>query len=470
MERIKKLASYTRGSRVVCDIGCDHAYALIYAIQEYGVVSGIAADIALGPLKNALQSIQQAGLEDCIKTIQSDGFHALDKNSFDTAIIAGMGGILMCSILEQGLEKIRDKTLILEANQDTYRVRDFLFTHDFQIVEEEALFEDGKYYEIIVAKDGRMDYDGLDIFYGPILRRKKSQAFLKKYEEKLQQLTAILKQIKDPLKKKEKLKEAYEIYFLLKGIQMERKFILNTKNYYRTYFIDELKRPTILITPGGAYQYTSPRESEPVAEAFLKKGYHVVIVNYRETLEDGYPLLGQYVAEVIQILRLDSRVGKIIGLGFSAGGHCILEVCLHHKDYQIDPLDYLMLAYPVVSSDLEIAHKESFHSLLKEKENDASLRNYLSLEKEVTKENAVDLFLWGTITDSSVSVLNSLRLIEAYYAVGGNVEYHLFPFGGHGLSVANPMSSEGDSSKESPYIARWVDLASSWIEEKLKQA
>lgn len=49
---------------------------------------------------------------------------------------------------------------------------------------------------------------------------------------------------------------------------MEQEYILNTKNYYRTYFLDEIKRPTILIVPGGAYKYTSPRESEPVAQEF----------------------------------------------------------------------------------------------------------------------------------------------------------------------------------------------------------
>ena len=91
-------------------------------------------------------------------------------------------------------------------------------------------------------------------------------------------------------------------------------------------------------------------------------------------------------------MRKDPRVGKLIGLGFSAGGHCILELCLHHKDYQISQLDLLMLGYPVISSQKEIAHMESFKHLLKHQEADSNLRKYLSLEKEVTKENAVDLF------------------------------------------------------------------------------
>ncbi len=468
MERLKKIASYTKGSRVVCDIGCDHAYALIFAIKEYDVSCGFAVDIAEGPLKNALKMIEQAKLEDKIKTIQSDGFTALNKDMFDTAIIAGMGGILMCSILAQGLEKIRDKTLILEANQDTSKVREFLASHDFKIVEETALIEEDKYYEILVAKPGHASYNPYDIAYGPIIRKTKPEDFLKHYQKKIEQLTSILKQVKNITKKQEKLKEFFEINFLLECKSMEEEYILNTKNYYRTYFLDEIKRPTILIVPGGAYKYTSPRESEPVAQEFLKRGYHAVIINYREVPEESYPLFGKYIAQTIQLVRKDPRVGKLIGLGFSAGGHCILELCLHHKDYQISQLDLLMLGYPVISSQKEIAHMESFKHLLKHQEADSNLRKYLSLEKEVTKENAVDLFLWGTVSDASVSVMNSLKLIEAYHSVGGNVEYHLFPFGGHGLSVANAYSSEGDKEKESAYIARWVDFADVWIKEKLK--
>ncbi|MDE5856543.1 MAG: alpha/beta hydrolase, partial [Anaeroplasmataceae bacterium] len=237
---------------------------------------------------------------------------------------------------------------------------------------------------------------------------------------------------------------------------------------YRTYFLDEKTRPTIFICPGGGYKYTSPRESEPVVEEFLKRGYHAVVVNYRETVEDAYPLPGTYLGKALEEIKKDSRVGKIIGLGFSAGGHCLLEYTLHYKEYSygIKP-DLLILGYPVITADSSCAHLGSFELLLKKNANDLSLRNHLSLETQVTKENAVDLFLWGTYTDQSVPVENSLRLIDAYRKAEGNVEYHLFPFGPHGLSVANPASSDGRQEFESTYIARWVDLADNWVKLKI---
>lgn len=244
---------------------------------------------------------------------------------------------------------------------------------------------------------------------------------------------------------------------------MEKFFILQTKNYYRTYFIDDQPRPTILVSPGGGYKYTSPRESEPVVEAFQALGYHMVVVNYRETPEDGYPLPQTYLAEAIRQIEKDSRVAFLIGLGFSAGGHCLLEIMLHHQKYQVQKMELLMLGYPVITAESPYAHQDSFINLLKDKASDESLRTYLSLEKEVTKENAIDLFLWGTATDESVSMINSLKLLEAYHKVQGNVEYHLFPLGGHGLSVATTVT------KDIPYIHRWIDFAHQWIELKRNQ-
>lgn len=250
---------------------------------------------------------------------------------------------------------------------------------------------------------------------------------------------------------------------------MEKHYILDTKNYYRTYFIDSQTRPTLFICPGGGYKYTSPRESEPVAKEFLKCGYHVVILNYRET-DEAYPMPGTYLGKALEEVKKDQRVGRIIGLGFSAGGHCLLEYTLHYNDYPygIKP-DLLILGYPVITADIACANLGSFELLLKENVDNSSLRSYLSLETQVTKENVVDLFLWGTYTDQSVPVENSLRLIEAYKKAEGNVEYHLFPFGGHGLSVANPASSEGKKELESPYIGRWVDFAKEWIKLKISK-
>lgn len=217
MDRIKRIASFCKGSKVVCDIGCDHAYALAYAIQEYGVQKGIAADIAEGPLLNAKKTIKEFHLEKQIKTILSDGFDAIERDAFDTAILAGMGGSLMCEILKRALPKLKDKKLILEANSDTYRIRSLLSTNGFSIVTEDALYDHGKYYEILVFEKGNSKYDQLDITYGPFLRRTKPEAYIKYYQKKLELLSSILPQIQEEKEKEAKLGLFKEIQNILEG-------------------------------------------------------------------------------------------------------------------------------------------------------------------------------------------------------------------------------------------------------------
>ncbi|MDE5856227.1 MAG: class I SAM-dependent methyltransferase [Anaeroplasmataceae bacterium] len=217
MERIKKIASFCQGSKVVCDIGCDHAYALVYAIQEYGVEQGIAVDIAEGPLINAKKTIEEYHLDKQIKTILSDGFDAIEGDSFDTAILAGMGGILICDILKRALPKLKNKSLIIEANSDTYRIRSLLSSNGFTLVDEDALYDHGKYYEILVFEEGISNYDQLDIIYGPHLRTTRPEAFIKYYQKKLELLSSIIPQIQDEREKEEKLCLSKEIQGILEG-------------------------------------------------------------------------------------------------------------------------------------------------------------------------------------------------------------------------------------------------------------
>ncbi len=246
---------------------------------------------------------------------------------------------------------------------------------------------------------------------------------------------------------------------------MTRNYLLNSKNYYDTFFIDDKTRPIIVIAPGGAYCYTSVREADPVGAVFNKAGYHTAILHYRETL-DLYPYPGKLVYETLKELKRDSHVSKIIVLGFSAGGHLMCEYTMHYKDYGDIKPDLLMLAYPVITSDEAYSHKLSFETLLGDKYNDINIRKYVSLEHEVLAD-APDLFLWGTYTDASVNVMNSLLLINEYYKNNLNCEYHMYSKGKHGLALGNALTSAGDPSNIEPLIESWPTLAINWLNSKL---
>ena len=464
MNRIDLIASLCKSSEVICDIGCDHAQVIVKAIKNYGVKFGYACDIAVGPLKQASINICNHNLQDKVKTVLSNGFESVDFE-FDTAILAGMGGILITNILSLGLDKIKSKKLIIEANSDVALVREFLYKNNFYITQEFAIYDANKYYEIIVAEYGTSQYDEYDIMFGPLLRRNKPDAFIKNYEALVDHYSNIISKITNPIVKEEKVKYFEAIVDIL-ALGTCIKYTQNdTKNYYKTYFIDETSRPTIFVSAGGGYAYTSPRESGPVAKKFNELGYHVVVINYRENINELYPIPQQYFASIVKKFVNDNRVSKVIGLGFSAGGHNLLEVALHKDLYNIN-FDLIMLAYPVVSSDNSIWHKGSFENLLGNNIENKVLLNRLSLEYEVTNE-APKLFLWSTFEDKSVNVLNTITLASIYKMNCVDVELHIFPYGVHGLSVADKYSAEGVKEKNDPYIAKWVLLANEWIKKNI---
>ncbi len=216
MNRIELLASLCNGSKTVCDIGCDHGYVLVSALLNYNVEKGIACDIAEGPLLNAKNNIINYNLENKISTVLSDGFDKVDMDSFDTAIIAGMGGILICEILSKAINELKGKKLIIEANSDTYKIRELLTDNGFIIESEYAIFDNNKYYEIIVFKNGIKMYSNLDILYGPILRKQKPEAFIKYYKNKKNLLLSIIPKIGNVSEKKKKIELLQEVSNLLK--------------------------------------------------------------------------------------------------------------------------------------------------------------------------------------------------------------------------------------------------------------
>ena len=50
-----------------------------------------------------------------------------------------------------------------------------------------------------------------------------------------------------------------------------------------------VKKPAVLVLPGGAYQVCAPAEGAPVAERFAKMGYAAFLLNYSVASTGGTP-------------------------------------------------------------------------------------------------------------------------------------------------------------------------------------
>jgi len=215
MERLDFIASLAKDSKKLLDVGCDHAYTVIKAITNYNVEFAIASDINQGPLNQARENIIKYNLIDKVKLILSDGLKNIDDD-FDTLIISGIGGSNIIDILEGGLDKISGKKLILSPHSDFYKLRLFLSHNSFFIADEYALIDKNKYYEVIVALPGKMDYPSLDLKYGPILIKKHDKVFVNHLEKEYNNFLTILnnKDLSNE-SKKDLLKKVKEIEMII---------------------------------------------------------------------------------------------------------------------------------------------------------------------------------------------------------------------------------------------------------------
>lgn len=263
----------------------------------------------------------------------------------------------------------------------------------------------------------------------------------------------------------------------VQGSLPETRLITYIQDYYEEVGID--LRPLILVCPGGAYAYTSAREGEALAMQFLAMGYHAAVLKY-SCAPAVYPTALTELASAMALIRQNAQEwhvdpDKIIVLGCSAGGHLVASLGtlwdenflaealeLEGSDHALLRPDGMILCYPVITAG-EFAHRGSFQNLLKERE--AELAEYLSLENRVS-EKTPPTFLWHTFTDESVPVENSLMFVSALRKAGVSTEFHMYPCGGHGLGLANRLTSNADGGAIQEECTSWISLAHTWIESR----
>ena len=176
--RLKEISKFVDKGSKILDLGCDHAYLSIYLVEKGIASKAIASDNKDEPLESAKANILKSSLASKIITIKSDGLDNIDPKSYDTLIIAGLGGELIASILNSpNLNK--DATLILEGNNSEKDIRVFLDSQSYLITDEEIIKDKDHYYQIIKAikSDKKMNLDETELSFGPIILKDKTPIF-----------------------------------------------------------------------------------------------------------------------------------------------------------------------------------------------------------------------------------------------------------------------------------------------------
>lgn len=233
------------------------------------------------------------------------------------------------------------------------------------------------------------------------------------------------------------------------------------------------RRPAVLILPGGAYCWTSPREAEPVALRFVSRGYAAFVLDY-SCAPASFPVSLREAAMAMRYIRenadhFEVNPHMVAAMGFSAGGHLCgtlgtmydcPEVAETGPAGLIRP-DALALCYPVAVA-WGNTHEESFQNI---SGGSQELRQRLSLERLV-RPDMPPVFLWHTRDDGSVPVRNSLVLAQALEAAGVDFAMHIYRHGQHGLSTADeqayPMYQLPETSWDVP---GWLEAEIRFFEE-----
>lgn len=239
------------------------------------------------------------------------------------------------------------------------------------------------------------------------------------------------------------------------------------------------RRPAVILCPGGGYVMTSDREAEPQAIQMLAAGFQAFVLRYN-VAPARFPVALLELAEAVKTVRANAEAwhvdpDKIIVGGMSAGGHvaaslatmwnCDLVKSYHYQAAEIKP-NGLLLGYSVLTSG-PLAHRGSFDALLGDKKDDPIALAEVSLEKRVTADTP-KTFLWHTAADDTVPVENTLLFASALAAHKVPFEVHIFPNGGHGLSLGTAETAiNGNGYGIEPDITPWVSLFITWAKHNI---
>lgn len=226
------------------------------------------------------------------------------------------------------------------------------------------------------------------------------------------------------------------------------------KNTSLTAYVQEVggeyrhvtKRPGILIIPGGAYQYCSDREGEPVAFEYLKAGFQAFVLRYTVRTEWPEPLEDYEKAmETIQNRAEEWNLyaDKIAVIGFSAGGHLAACAVTMAKNKPAAGI----LGYAAIDCK------------------DKILKNAPNALEYVDGKTA-PCFLFATRTDQLVSCRNTIDFSRALADHGVCFESHIYSYGPHGL-VTGDQSIEDSKIQRPESYQHWVQDSVNFLRDVL---
>ncbi|GEO26843.1 SAM-dependent methyltransferase [Alicyclobacillus acidoterrestris] len=207
-KRLHTIVEYIPKTGVLADIGTDHAFIPIHAVQLNRVQRAIATDLRSGPLQKARENVAKFGLSGVIDLRLGNGLAPLAPGEADVIVSAGIGGHVHTEMLTSGLAVVqRAARVIFQPMNAGHRLRQALDQLGFRLVDERLVLEDDRVYEIIVAEptSGQSTPDpaysairhdphrlAQAYTYGPLLMQAQSPLYQLRLTREIEKLQAVL--------------------------------------------------------------------------------------------------------------------------------------------------------------------------------------------------------------------------------------------------------------------------------------
>lgn len=265
-----------------------------------------------------------------------------------------------------------------------------------------------------------------------------------------------------------------------------------------------LKRPAVLICPGGAYLSCADTEGEPVALRFAAMGYQAFVLRYSTYMkgknpalnfgrklspqpETAHPVPVREIGRAMLLIRQHAgewRVDadRVAVCGFSAGAHNaamyatnwhrpVITEALGVEKEMLRPAaailgypltDYLFMRDATAGNEFD---RDFFaNSVIAFLGTDSPTSEQLAAVSpaRLVDENTPPMFIWATAADNMVPVTHSLLMAQALSANKIPYTLHIFEEGPHGLSTGT-QASAASLMQISEEVQPWLPMAEKWL-------
>ena len=146
MSRIESLIMYAGQFDSLIDVGCDHGYIGLYALEKT-TAKVVFSDISEKCLSKARINSGEK-FRDRAEFVVCDGVPKDSKA--DVAIIAGMGGQNIIKILQNASSEIN--RFVLQPMSNVDKLREYIYTH-YKVEVDDVIEDGGRFYVVIVIKN-----------------------------------------------------------------------------------------------------------------------------------------------------------------------------------------------------------------------------------------------------------------------------------------------------------------------------